>query len=310
MKRYVNYMDSVSAPEELLGQIENTRPVKRPFPVARVAGIAAALAVALGLGAAMALGGDERELLTTDPGGRELATIPGGTEPAILQDPDTHQSDPGDKPMGWYQIADGESVVNIGYPVLNFADASGLPQTALNYWLGAPYGTERALTSEDLDRLLGQRFLEHLGLPADTQVSGTLYFTSDRVPCGAEIFLDAGDRTLYIEELAGNPVPSCVEPADELYGLTDYQDTQVRTLTGLNGEDSCEVSFFLNGTGWKATVREESYEELASRFVRLAVYDLNAGLKAAQWEYAPLPETPGQPSGGGAMTQSYDPTKK
>lgn len=304
MKDYVNYFESIDPPEELINRLRGLKePVKKPFPVARVAGIAAALAVVLGLGAALSLGVDG-ELISTESGRPEM-----GPEPDIAIEPGPGSGDTsGSAPMGWYQIVDGEFIESIGYPVLNFADASGLPQIAVNYTLGAPGGSERALTAEDLEHLLGERFLEHLGLPADTAVSGTLWFTSDRAPCGAEIILDAGDRSLYIEELADHPVPSCVEPPDETYGHTEYHGADVRTLTNFYGESSCEVSFLLNGTGWKATVRGENYEELASRFVRLAVDDRNAGLKAARWEYAPPPETPGG-STDGTVTAPYNPNK-
>ena len=197
---------------------------------------------------------------------------------------------------GWYDLSDGETVARYLLPLLNFQPAG--ERAALDYTLG---DTSREATEEDIESILGARWREHLGIPAEAETNANLYFSRDGEFCGFCLWAMWDGGQIVIEQCAGHNVPSCCVSQDDAYGHTDVDGVDVVTLTW---DDTCEVKFFTRGTGWKATVTGENYEELTARFVRLGVSGHPAGLISA----VPDGSAPSV-SGDGEFTSGYDPTK-
>ncbi len=294
MKRYVNYMNSIGAPEGLAESLAELRPEKKTVPLYRWAAVAAAVALIIGAGALWHREQPGAEL--SDPSmlgeetgrrelGEELATDTGG---AALTTP----------VGGWYDLTDGETVTRYVLPALNFQPAGD--RAALDYALG---DTAREASEEEIEKLLGARWREHLGIPAEAETrSANLFFSKDGDPCGFSLWAAWDGGQISIEQCVGYDVPSCCVSPDDAYGHTDVGGVDVVTLTW---DDTCEVKFFTRGTGWKATVTGENYRELTARFVRLGVYDFDTGHAAALEEDDKDIPAPA----GGEITPGFDPTK-
>ena len=273
MKRYVNYLNGIEAPEGLTARLTNLKPERRirPAYLYRTAGIAAALALAVGLGVLWRHAPADP---VADRDGSEHYTPDIGiivTDDPLLGDPHS------DRREG-YEILDGEHATYYTLPRLNIADASGLSDTAMDYTLCPLDGYERDLVENDLVSLFGtDRYREHLGIPEDAEISGAVYFSPEGTASGLGLYWTEGDmfRVCY-EVLRGYDVPSCpvmISPDDD-YGVTEVDGVRVTTLAY---ENKTEVKLFVDGFGYKATLYGENRDELAARFVRL-VLESRAGL--------------------------------
>ena len=294
MKRYVNYMDAVEAPEGLAESLTELKAEKKTVPLIRWAAAAACLTLILGAGALWhrAQPGaelDDPSVQGEETGRREL------DDDLALETDDTHMTTP---VGGWYDLTDGETVTRYVLPLLNFQPAG--ERAALDYTLG---DTAREASEEEIEKLLGARWREHLGIPAEAETrSANLFFSKDGDPCGFSLWAAWDGGQISIEQCAGYDVPSCCVSPDDAYGHTEVDGVDVVTLTW---DDTCEVKFFTRGTGWKATATGENYQELTARFVRLGVFGHPAGLTSA----VPDGGSDAAPSSDGEITSGYDPTK-
>ncbi len=292
MKRYVNYMDNIEAPEGLAESLAELKAEKKTVPVYRWAAAAAAVALIIGAGAlwrGTRLGAelDDPSVQGEETGRREL------DEDLALETDDAHMTTP---VGGWYDLSDGETVARYVLPLLNFQPAG--ERAALDYTLG---DTAREATEEDIESLLGARWREHLGIPAAAETSSDMFFSWDGEFCGFCLWATWDGGQIAIEQCAGHDVPSCCVYQDDAYGHTDVDGVDVVTLTW---DDTCEVKFFTRGIGWKATVTGENYKELTARFVRLGVSGKNTGLTSS------APDDGGNAaSGDGETTPGFDPSK-
>lgn len=311
MRRYRDYMDKMELPENLTERLRELKPRRRPVPVTRWAAAAAVLAVAVGIGAAWRLGRAD-----SGPGGE--ATVPsngvmttetaetGGTEPDITTvDPgDLPDTAPGTVPgAGGYELTDGETVTYYPLPALNFQPAEQTVE--LDYALGK---TLRDATEEEIEAVLTSRWREHLDIPDTAETEAVIWLRDEEIT-GLTLGVTWEGHRVVIEQLLGADVPTCCVCPDDTYGHTDVDGTDVVTLVR---DNTCETKFFINNTGWKATVTGENYEDLTCRFVRLGVREKNTGLAAAFGPQAPAPAAPSDGADGadGMTTPAFDPTAK
>ena len=269
MKRYVNYMDTIEAPEGLAKSLAELKAEKKTVPLYRWAAAAACLTLILGAGVLWHRAQPGAELDDPSVQGEETGRQELDDDLSLDTD-NTHMTTP---VGGWYDLSDGETVARYLLPLLNFQPAG--ERAALDYTLG---DTSREATEEDIESILGARWREHLGIPAEAETNANLYFSRDGEFCGFCLWAMWDGGQIVIEQCAGHNVPSCCVSQDDAYGHTDVDGVDVVTLTW---DDTCEVKFFTRGTGWKATVTGENYEELTARFVRLGVSGHPAGLISA-----------------------------
>ncbi len=280
-------MDKTELPEDLTERLRELKSRRRPVPLTRWAAAAAALAVAVGIGAAWRLG-------RADGGAGGEVTVPSDgvmTTETTGTEPDITTVDPGDSPdaipsAGGYELTDGETVTYYPLPALNFQPAEQTVE--LDYALGK---TLRDATEEEIEAALTPRWREHLDIP-DTAETEAVIWLRDGEITGLTLGATWEGNRVVIEQLLGANVPTCCVSPDDAYGHTDVDGTDVVTLTR---GDSCETKFFINDTGWKATIAGEDYEDLTARFVRLGVREKNAGLAAA---FGAKTDPPSAPPGG------------
>lgn len=299
MKHYVNYMDTIAVPEALSEKLLGLEARKKPVQVYRWAAAAAAVALILGAGALLRRARSGAE----DPGpsgrgeetGRQelvYENLPGSVElniePATLPEVD----DPGNTLTGGgYEIVEGPIITHYILPWLNFGHAETM--SSPDYALGDAW---RDAGQEEVEAILTPLWREHLGIPEETEAETfTIYEREGRVN-GFQLTVSWEGNSLDVEQQIGYNVPTCCVEPDDAYGHTDVNGVDVVTLTWAGGgpggaDDRCEVKFFVRGTGWKATITGENYEELAARFVRLGIDESSTGL-AAFSEAANAPAEP------------------
>ncbi len=285
-------MDNIEAPEGFAERLTELKAEKKTVPLTRWAAAAACLALIMGAGvlwhrAQPGTELDDPSVQGEETGRREL------DEDLAPETDENHMTTP---VGGWYDLSDGETVARYVLPLLNFQPAG--ERAALDYTLG---DTSREATEEEIESLLGARWREHLGIPAQAETDASVWFFRDGDPSGFSLWAAWDGGQIFIEQCAGHDVPSCCVYQDDAYGHTEVDGVDVVTLTW---DDTCEVKFFTRNTGWKATVTGENYEELTARFVRLGVSGHPAGLTSA----VPDGSVPSV-SGDGEFTSGYDPTK-
>ncbi len=259
MKRYVNYMDGIQAPEGLAEKLAEPRARKKTVPLCRWAAAAACLALILGAGIFWHRAQPGAELEDPSVQGEETGRREPDEELPLDTD-DNHMTTP---VGGWYDLQDGETVTRYLLPILNFQPAG--ERVALDYTLG---DTAREASEEEIESLLGARWREHLGIPAEAETSIDVFFSKDGEFSGLCLWAMWDGGEVVIEQCVGHDVPSCCVYQDDAYGHTDVDGVDVVALTW---DEFCEVKFFTRNTGWKATVRGQDYPELAARFVRLVL---------------------------------------
>ena len=311
MKAYKSYMDAVEASPALHRRLTELSAPRRARRWQRYGSLAAALVLAAGLGA-FGLGrlsgpaaGDETGEITPD-----IAVV---TDPA--------EGTESGETLGGYEVREGDLVSYVMLPDIAYGEDTAGKMMDIEYH--APAGsTRREVTAEDVITLAGGQtaLTAHLNWGSVTGWSGQGIFLEDGSLWQLTLWGEGEDLVLSLELLAGDEVPpNCViQPSDT---VTDVQGVPVKGYTGgiygktdeRTGEtvlwlpESRTVEFAANGAGYRFRVygpegESARVEELASRFVRLAIAE-GLNLAMAPAEEAALPAAAGERG----TSPAYDP---
>ena len=291
MKRYKDYMDNLEVSDTLHEKLKNLEePKKKSQPWAKWGATAAALVLVAGVGA-WGLSRDSWNALMDNfkPAAEvapEIAEI--GRPDIAFEDPNDPYA-PADRTDGGYELINGEFVSYYVLPYLNWADASALPQTSLDYSLAAPSAISRGATWDDVEIFMGgeKAMSDHLLWDEGMNWSGTLWFAEDGTPQAAALSTGYANWgygfCLSLEVMKGGKVPSCIRLPDEYYETSQWQGVEITALKnggymidddGVVLTEKREVSLYSNGTGYKLTLYAhdaDRADELCARFVRYAV---------------------------------------
>lgn len=282
MKRYCDYMDSVTVSdtlhEKLMGL--DAHP-KKPRAWKKYGAMAAALVLVLGLGAWGLSRGNQHTtpaIGTTEAIGQpDIAILPGG---------ETAETPTG----GGYEVIDGKTAMYCLLPYLNYVEEDGL---TADYSLAPPSALHREADAGDAAALVGgeENMVVHLAWDSALEWGGTVWILEDGTVCSASLWAEGTDVTFQIELLDGGAVPDCIRYPDDSYVTTQFCGVSIQALKntgyavrdGVELRESRKVSFVTtNGMGCKLTiygVDGERVEELCARFARWAIvegFDLSA----------------------------------
>ena len=328
MKRYKDYMDGVEVSDTLHEKLKNLEePKKKPQPWAKWGAMAAVMALIVGAGTwGLSRGGWDAlaENFRPAAGGKpEIADMPAPDIAPV--DPDGPFVDPAMPFGGGYEIVEGGLAAYYGLPWLNWADASALPQSALDYGLAPPGAVSRDASLDDVLLFTGgeKAMADHLlwdGLNWD----GIFWFLEDGTPCAAGLSARGENLGFYLEVRKGHEVPSCVVLPEDSYEYSTWGGVEITALKGggytftddgteLN--EKREVSFFCDGVGYKLTLyADDTYraDEMCARFVRYAIdngfhLDALSADGVLDCSYYSVGEPDWEDGGTGEFVPGYDP---
>ena len=288
MKRYNDYMDAVEASDTLHQRlVELELPQKRPSAWKKYGAAAAALLLVAGVGAyGLSRGGWDALMDNFKPAAEvapEIADVP---IPDIASEDDPYA--PGNRTNGGYELIHDELVSYYVLPYLDWADASALPQSALDYTLATPDAIRRAAAWDDVLTFMGgeKAMADHL-LWDGLDWQADLWFLEDGTPQAAHLCAEENGLDLSLEVMKGGKVPSCVVLPDEYYETSQWQGVKITAvkITAVKGSgrasvygveltEKREVSLFCDGVGYKLTLYADDdarADEVCARFVRYAV---------------------------------------
>ena len=307
MKRYKRYMDDIEVSDTLHEKLTSLKtPEKRPNPWLKWGSLAAAVALVIGVGAWAAgrfAGLPAANLSAVDPLGPGETAVPGSIpdpardpESGVLttgvpepapevpapdpDDPEHVGKEPGVDPGYW--LAEGETQAYYFLPALNWLDASGLARQ--DYALALPGSLYRDASYADVTALCGGEEAMAIHLLWDgLDWGGVLWFSEDGTPQAASVYADGENLFLSLEIMKGGKVPSCVVFPEDDYQRTEYLGVKITALKntgycvlddGTELRESREVSFVVNGVGYKLSLDTDDAKragELCARFVRYAI---------------------------------------
>ena len=284
MKRYKDYMDGVEVSDTLHEKLKNLEePKKKPKPWVKYGAAAAALVLVAGVGAYGLSRGNWNAVMENFQPAAEVA--PGIADvpiPDIAPEDDPHA--PANRIDWGSEVVYGDLAAYYLLPALNWADASALPQTALDYSLAPPDAAQRDAAWDDVQIFVGgeKAMAGHLLWDGLTW-GGTLWFSEDGTPCAASLYADGNGVGLFLEVMKGGEVPSCIVLPEEYYETSQWQGVKITALknsgymvteNSVELNEKREVSLYTNGTGYKLTlyaVDDGWADEVCARFVRYAV---------------------------------------
>ncbi|MGN0985392.1 MAG: hypothetical protein ACI4OU_02770 [Candidatus Enterenecus sp.] len=283
MKRYCDYMDSVTVSDTLHEKLMSLEPApKKPQVWKKYATVAAALVLVLGLGAWGLSRGNQH-----DTPGIEIAEASGQLDIAILPGGETDHTPTG----GGYEVNDGKVAMYCLLPYLNYVEEKdGL---AADYSLAPPSALHREADGADAAALVGgeENMTVHLAWDSGLEWGGTVWLLEDGTVCSVSLWAEGTDVAFQIELLDGGAVPDCIRYPDDSYETTEFCGVTIQALKntgyavrdGVELRESRKVSFVTaEGMGCKLTIYGadgERVEELCARFAHWGIvegFDLSA----------------------------------
>ena len=296
MKRYLDYMDRITAPEALCRRLAGLTAPVRPTAWKKYGAAAAALVLAVGMGIfglsrlapALTLEGEtEPDIGVLEPAG-----------PALTQSPT----------LGGYEVEEGEVVA---YYMLPYLDYGTVETPAADYAIALPEGVEpRQMGEGELLELLGGEaaLTQHLDWGGYALTGTALTWPDGRVWMLSVSGWAGPLDHFQLDVMEGELPPTCLFYEESVVNqLGDLEVTADRYV----GEDSqsLRVSFLTGGYGYRfsLTAAESTpAEELVSRLVRyVQAGGLAVGEEAEEGAPASSLAPEAQPDRG--ETPAYDP---
>lgn len=274
MKRYLDYMDHITAPDALHEKLTGLQPPDKRKPAWRKYAVAAA-ALALAVG------------------GFGLSHLPGSTSPTLGEtaegepEPDIavlESADPGSQQptLGGYEVQEGEVMAYYMLPYIEY----GTVEEQISPDIAPPVDvTFQELTRDEVVTLLGgeETIAVHLGWEGYTLGGHAAVYPDGRLWMLVLGGWKEGVDSVAINLTPGQLPPTCLFYVDSVVNhIGDLEVTAERCV----GKDNqtLRVSFLTGGYGYRFTAAGtdgEAAELLVSRFVR---YARDGGLNLAALE--------------------------
>ena len=286
MKKYVEYMDSVSVSDTLhqrLLALESHR--KRPAWM-KYGAMAAALLLVAGLGAwgirqgmGMHTASGQCYVYDSlpDTGFPEIADIGEPAQPDIAPAEPGDIVEPGMKTDGGYEIPDGEMTAYFFLPYIEYGMTKDMAQMALDWDVG-PGCVKRDLTQADIDALFGgaKTLSDHLSW-GGYELTGWAAWYADGSLWGAYLYGYAGplDHFEFAFTVGDTYPPSCTGYGDGT--VNELWDIPV-TAYGHDDRLGCDrrVEFLKDGCGFRFDITGTDIDQtcnIVSRLVRWVVIE-------------------------------------